>query len=119
MSHLRKAQNSCRPGNDRGARRWSDICDQAVMNNCKDPTELKRLISQKSDRGQLPRIGSARTWAGNGSGAVCELCECVIEAGQIEYEVEYLNGSQTTLLHFHELCYRLCSEAAWQLYTTE
>jgi hypothetical protein len=80
------------------------------MNNRKDPTELKRLISQKRGRGQIPRLTSSRTWAGDGSGAACELCEAPIEAGEVEYEVEYLNGSQTTLLRFHELCHRLCSE---------
>jgi hypothetical protein len=81
------------------------------MNNRKDLTELRNLISHKRDRGELPRITSSRTWAGDGTGAVCELCESAIEKDQIEYEVEYLNGSQTTLLRFHELCYRLCSEA--------
>ena len=81
------------------------------MNNGKDPTDLRHLIARKRASGQLPRITSSRTWAGKGNGAPCELCELAIDAGQIEYEVEYLNGSQTTVLRFHELCYRLCSEA--------
>ena len=81
------------------------------MTNRKDPTELKRLISQKRTSGRLPRISSARTWAGDGSGATCELCESPIQTGEIEYEVEYQNGTATQLLRFHELCYRLCGEA--------
>jgi hypothetical protein len=77
----------------------------------KDSTELKRIAAEKRRQGHLPRICAARTWAGNGSGAVCVLCEAPIDASQIEYEVEWSKGIDTELLRFHELCYRLCSEA--------
>jgi hypothetical protein len=81
------------------------------MNYSKDLTELKRMLTEKRRVGEVPRISTSRTWAGNGSGAVCLLCEIPIETGQIEYEVEWQNGRDTRLLRFHELCYRLCSES--------
>jgi len=81
------------------------------MNYSKDLTELRRLLTEKRRVGRLPPISSSRTWAGNGSGALCLLCEFPIERGQIEYEVESQSGPDTQLLRFHELCYRLCSEA--------
>jgi hypothetical protein len=81
------------------------------MPDSKDPTELKKVITLKRAGGRLPRIASARAWAGNGSGAVCVLCELPIDRGQIEYEVEWPHGADTQLLRFHELCYRLSSEA--------
>ena len=81
------------------------------MTHSKDPTELKRMITEKRRLGRLPRIAAARTWAGSGSGEACILCEFPIETGQIEYEVEWRDGQDLQLLRFHELCYRLCSEA--------
>jgi hypothetical protein len=68
------------------------------------------MVSEKRSLGRLPDISTARTWAGNGSGAACVLCENPIEAQQIEYEVEWQNGHDRQLLRFHELCYRLCTE---------
>jgi hypothetical protein len=80
------------------------------MRHTKDATELKRLVTEKRRLGRLPRISTARTWAGEGSGAMCMLCDIPIDAGQIEYEVEWQDGVDTQLLRFHELCYRLSSE---------
>lgn len=81
------------------------------MNYSKDLTELRRMLTEKRRHGRLPPISTARTWAGNGSGAACVLCEFPIETGQIEYEVEWQEGRDKQLLRFHELCYRLCSES--------
>ena len=65
------------------------------MNDSKDATELRKVVTQKRDEGRLPRVPSARAWAGNGSGALCVLCEFPIHAGQIEYEVEWHKGIET------------------------
>ena len=81
------------------------------MKHGKDSTELRHLVAQKRREGRLPRMSTARTWAGESTGAVCVLCEIPIHAGQIEYEVEWRKGTDTEVLRFHELCYRLCSEA--------
>jgi hypothetical protein len=81
------------------------------MTSKKDDAELKRIVMEKRRLGRLPQILTARTWAGNGSGELCCLCESSIDAGQVEYEVEWQHGLDTRLLRFHELCYRLWSNA--------
>lgn len=47
-----------------------------------------------------------RTWAGHGTGASCDGCGRVIQAHEIEYEIEQASGSNLTSLHFHFACYR-------------
>jgi hypothetical protein len=81
------------------------------MTSIKDDAELKRIITEKRRLGRLPEVPTARAWAGNGSGAPCSLCESAIDAGEIEYEVEWQQAGATQLLRFHELCYRLWSNA--------
>jgi hypothetical protein len=81
------------------------------MTSKKNDAELKRIITEKRRLGRLPQIPTPRAWAGNGSGELCSLCESAIGAGEIEYEVEWQRGLDTLLLRFHELCYRLWSNA--------
>ena len=81
------------------------------MTSIKDDAELKRIIAEKRRLGRLPEVPTARAWAGNGNGAPCSLCESAIDAGEIEYEVEWQQAGATQLLRFHELCYRLWSNA--------
>ncbi len=47
-----------------------------------------------------------RTWAGHGSGALCNGCGQTIREQEIEYEIEMPQGSAVTTLHFHFSCYR-------------
>lgn len=47
-----------------------------------------------------------RTWAGHGTGAICNGCGGSIEPHQIEYEIEMPQGSDAPSLHFHFVCYR-------------
>jgi hypothetical protein len=82
-----------------------------AMTSRKDDAELNRIITEKRRLGELPQIPTPRAWAGNGSGELCSACESYIGAGEIEYEVEWQRGSDTRLLRFHELCYRLWSNA--------
>jgi hypothetical protein len=77
----------------------------------KDDAELKRIITEKRRLGRLPQIPTPRAWAGNGNGELCSVCESAIDAGQIEYEVEWQHGPDTRMLRFHELCYRLWNNA--------
>jgi len=53
----------------------------------------------------VPYQKPARTWAGRGSGAFCDLCQQPIEADQIEYEVELPPEAQAPVLNFHLACY--------------
>ena len=46
-----------------------------------------------------------RTWAGHGTGTLCNACGIAIEEKDIEYEVEMQRGSLRTL-HFHFNCYQ-------------
>ncbi len=46
-----------------------------------------------------------RTWAGLGSGALCDLCHRPIEEHQIEYEVELPAGAPVPVLNLHLGCY--------------
>ncbi len=46
-----------------------------------------------------------RTWAGLGSGTVCDLCHRPIEEYEIEYEVELPAGAQVPMLNMHLGCY--------------
>ena len=47
-----------------------------------------------------------RTWAGHGTGAICNACGAPIQAHEIEYEVEMPAGSGAPSLLFHLMCYR-------------
>ncbi len=53
-----------------------------------------------------PQHRPARTWAGHGSGAVCNGCGSPIAEHEIEYEVELSAGSLVRNLRFHFLCYQ-------------
>jgi hypothetical protein len=54
----------------------------------------------------LPYQEPLRTWAGRGSGALCNLCGHAIKAQDIEYEIEVPPAGSDRSLHFHFNCYR-------------
>jgi hypothetical protein len=54
----------------------------------------------------LPYQEPLRTWAGRGSGALCNLCGHAIRAQDIEYELELPPAESGRSLHFHFNCYR-------------
>ena len=59
----------------------------------------------------LPYQEPLRTWAGRGTGVLCDLCGVSINAQEIEYEVELQEPAGNTRdLHFHVNCYR-----AWEI----
>ena len=55
----------------------------------------------------LPYEEPLRTWAGHGTGALCNMCGLAIQAQDIEYEVELLSNGSARNLHFHFNCYRV------------
>jgi hypothetical protein len=55
----------------------------------------------------LPYEEPLRTWAGHGTGALCNICGLAIKAQDIEYEVELAATGSTRNLHFHFNCYRV------------
>ncbi len=62
--------------------------------------------TEKVDASLLPQREPLRTWAGHGTGVVCNGCGEPIQAHEIEYEVEMPAGSDVPALNFHLICYR-------------
>lgn len=58
------------------------------------------------ERHSLRHRESLRTWAGHGTGAICNGCGQPVQSNQIEYEVELPEGSTSSKLNFHFDCYR-------------
>jgi hypothetical protein len=54
----------------------------------------------------LPYEEPMRTWAGHGTGALCNFCGHAIQSQDIEYEVELETTGSARYLHFHFNCYR-------------
>jgi hypothetical protein len=62
--------------------------------------------TEKADVSLMPRREPLRTWAGHGTGAICNGCGEPIQAHEIEYEVELPPGADVPALNFHLVCYR-------------
>ena len=62
--------------------------------------------TEKVDSSLLRQREPLRTWAGHGTGVMCNGCGEPIQAHEIEYEVEMPAGSAAPTLNFHLLCYR-------------
>ena len=65
-----------------------------------------RETAEKVDSSLLRQREPLRTWAGHGTGVMCNGCGEPIQAHEIEYEVEMPAGSAAPTLIFHLLCYR-------------
>ena len=65
--------------------------------------------AKQDERRMMPYEEPVRTWAGHGTGALCNVCGLAIKAHDIEYEVELLTEGSARSLHFHFNCYR-----AWE-----
>ena len=60
-----------------------------------------------ADDGQLlPYEEPTRTWAGHGTGALCNFCGAAIKSLDIEYEDELVTAGSVRNWHFHFNCYR-------------
>jgi hypothetical protein len=65
--------------------------------------------------GSLECDGTARVWAGNGSGKLCAACLSPIPPSAVEYEAD-LNGQ---VLHFHMRCHEIWLDECGPETTTE
>ncbi len=61
--------------------------------------------TEEAQPADVPYQKPRRTWAGHGSGALCDLCHQPIEADQIEYEVELPADAGVPVLNLHLGCY--------------
>lgn len=65
--------------------------------------------AESPELGALTGAEPLKTWAGHGTGSVCNGCGASIHANEIEYEVELAGKSAARTarsLHFHLACYR-------------
>ena len=62
--------------------------------------------TENVDVSLMPQREPLRTWAGHGTGVICNGCGESIQAHEIEYEVEMPPGSDVPALNFHLACYR-------------
>jgi len=62
--------------------------------------------AEKVDLPVMRQREPLRTWAGHGTGAICNACGAPVQAHEIEYEVEMPAGSAAPTLNFHLMCYR-------------
>jgi hypothetical protein len=62
---------------------------------------------KQDERQPLPYKEPVRTWAGYGTGALCNVCGLAVKAHDIEYEVELLTQGSVRTLRFHLKCYRI------------
>jgi len=75
--------------------------------NHPDSVRLRTAVRARIASRHLPRGCEGRLFAGYGEGAACAVCDRPIGATEVQYEVEFPNGTRMT---FHLLCH-----AAWQL----
>jgi hypothetical protein len=64
--------------------------------------ELRKLVREALHAGKLPRREPDYTWGGNGCGATCTICQELVRADQVEYEVQFAHdGSRRGMDQFH------------------
>jgi hypothetical protein len=69
-------------------------------------TQNRSTDTVQDAREMLPYQEPLRTWAGRGSGALCNLCGHAILAQDIEYELELPPEDSGRSLRLHFNCYR-------------
>jgi hypothetical protein len=65
---------------------------------------IPKLEPRTAQSMRAPRRTPGRTWAGRGTGAQCDLCHRIIDAEQVEYEVE-LAEPPNRIITMHLDCY--------------
>jgi hypothetical protein len=66
----------------------------------------RTAVGGTDERRLLPYEEPTRTWAGHGTGVLCNFCGETIKSHEIEYEVELVTTACVRNLHFHFNCYR-------------
>ena len=69
-------------------------------------SELRSRVLQRIEDGRLPLMLSTTIYAGYGQGVQCDLCDQLIVADKVEYDLTDPDGRY---LHFHFACH-----SAWQ-----
>jgi hypothetical protein len=83
------------------------------LNVC-DEQELRRRVRAALTAGVLPRDRPRGLWGGNGSGQPCPVCGELVDAAEMELEVEFefteVSAQGVREFHFHLPCF-----AAWEI----
>ena len=74
-----------------------------------DEHALRLEVRRRIAAGRLPCEPQEYLWAGAGDGQLCSLCDRVIDAQQIEYELQFGTHPQV-IYRFHRICHQ-----AWEL----
>lgn len=72
-----------------------------------DEAEIRVRVRSLVLTGQLPCEEPDTVWAGRGTGTLCIACREVIEASEVEYEVELPNG---VTMRLHRACHVIWEE---------
>ena|SRR5882672_4888552 len=79
-----------------------------------EDTNLRQLARAAIQAGTLPNRHADRTWAGSSGGGCCCVCAEELRAGEVEFELEFLNDDQQRdavgRYRLHVRCF-----AAWKL----
>lgn len=80
----------------------------------KDDQELRRRARVALNTGLMPRDQPRGLWGGHGAGVACPVCGEVVDAAEMELEVEFefaeVNPSGVREFHLHLPCF-----AAWEI----
>lgn len=95
--------------------RWYGICGVSGMNIFIDQAQREDLSLKKCGSGQLPVKRRGETWAGQGCGAQCSLCDRPIDFGQVEYEWRANARDGRESLLFHLMCFQSWSFVSMRL----
>jgi hypothetical protein len=71
---------------------------------------LRTLAQERIRVGALPTQRASRTYAGRGSGSKCALCDSLIAASEIEYEMEFAGTVVCTTIRMHLQCNQLWAQ---------
>ena len=75
----------------------AEICDAAEM--------ARTLVRERIRTGVLPAGPAHELFGGHGTGAVCNCCDRVISANQVEFEI---HAGSVLMMHSH--CMRIWSD---------
>lgn len=77
----------------------------------KDSGALRARARERLEQGRLPCVKALRTWAGRGSGLLCDLCDAAITRDEPEFELQLEPIPSGEPIRFHRLCHALWNEA--------
>lgn len=69
-----------------------------------DYRRLTDQVRQALRQGRIPSRPADQMWGGSGSGSVCAICDLCLARHEVEYELEFSEGSGAGTYHLHVAC---------------